>query len=717
MTVQTPLNQSSGQMELTPPETAHIQEEEVRTQISFWRGRIDSASKLPQYENFKKTKEAARAFYKGEIFTEAEKNNWEGDTVQANLFKRVVNFMTDSVMMQSPTIHVRSRNKSGTNPLSPQGADIIEKHLKYVFEEEDLRTEIRRIWKDAYFGNLSAAKIDFDRARGLWRAKWIAGLIVLDPDARGDVSRARWMAEMVVMPRYRVWQDQTFDPKVRQEIKGRFSNSSDGSSSYYSNDTGMPGKEDKDNEVLWYIYTKEGITPLKYGIDPDADRAAKGENSPNRLLVLCQGCDKWLLNTENPCPFLDDDEYNIAFLRLDETPGEFIGTALWDTLKAAVSSFNWAASYHMSDMRITAARAVGYDKNKIDDPSLLKSRKHQVNIPVDGPPKDVLSPLDKGQSDKTIFDSVMFFHDLVDKLSGIDEIARGEEGRTKTATESQILQQNSNITLRGPSAALDYFMNDVVRKIGLATLYYTPAFSIFPMDVPSVDPLLGIPLTDPLTGAPKTEKQFFTRQAVQMPVMDPMSGMPAVDPMTGQPAMQQQIQVIPAEGATQAVKGIDYFHGDEAATFWPVLPYDQIKSDVFFSIEAGSSRYERRQEKKQEVTELLNTLGLDLKEKGMHGELWELWNHYLDAFQIDDKSKVLPPKDQYIMLAQQAQMMMMQAEADAAANGEGGKGDKKGGKEKGITMGGDKESFSQDKNAGKTYPMNAMKGKDQSSGA
>ena len=671
------------QFDFSQAEMQQRQKESAKGEVSFWKERITSASKLPTYEQFKKSKEEAKTYFKGQIFTEAEKNNWEGDTVQANLFRRIVNFMVDAVFMQNPNIHVRSRNKSSLS-FSPKAAEVIEQHLKYVFEECDLRSEIRRIWKDAYFGNLSAAKIDFDRQRGLWRGKWVADLLILDPDARGDISRARWFAERVLMPRYRVWQDETFDVNVRNEIRSRYSA---GSSITYSepdyNSSTALTKERTDLEVIWYIYTKEGISPLKYGVNAEQDRQQIEGGSKNKLLIMCEGCDQWLAKIDDPTGFLDDDEFLYSILRLDELPGEFIGPALWEQTKAVVQAFNWAASYHMSDMRITAARTIAYNKNKIDDPVLaFKSRKHQVAIPCDGPPNDVVVPLDKGQADKTIFDSVTFFHNLLDRLTGIDEIARGEEGRTKTATESQILQQNSNISLRGPAAALDYFINDLIRKIGLATLYYTPAFSVVPAP-PQIDPMTGFPMP----------QQYLTRQVMAMPVMDQM-GVPALDPM-GQPAMQQTIQTIPAEGATGPIKGIDYFHGDEAAMNWPQIPYEQIKCDINFTIEAGSSRFEARQEKKQEVTEILNTLGLELANLGFHGERWELWNIYLDAFQITDRSKILPPKEIFIQQGMMMQQMMMQSQQQGKGN---------------------PDQFKQEKNAGTDFPMNSIGG-EQSSGA
>ena len=642
-------------------------------QIKFWEERIKSAAKLPQYVEFRKTKQEAKQFYKGDQISVEERAAWEGDTVQANLFRRTVNFMSETVYAQNPGIRVPPRRKMKTRwPDFENRVASVETHLKYIFEEENFDQLVRTVWKDSYFGNLAVAKIDFDQKRGLWRAKWVAGELICDPDAYGDLSRARWVAEKVELPRYRVWQDKTFDSEARKIIKSR---SNQGNISYSENLSGGFGDIDekssynRDVEILWYVYTKEGLDPI-FDIDPIS----------NRLLVIAENCDRWLLNVENPTPYLDDDEYPYVILRLDELPGEFIGPAMWKNIDSICKSFNWAASYHMNDMRKTATRPIAYDKERLDDPQLLRSRKHMIPIPVSGDPKTVISPVDLGQADKTIFDSVQFFSDLLDKIMGVENIARGEEGKTKTATESQILQANSNIIMRGSSRALDNFLNDLIRKIGLASLYYTPAFSV-------IEVSLG---------------QYMTKLPVQMPVVDPISQLPQIDPTTGQPVLQMQLQMVPVQ-SDGPVKGIDYFHGDEVAMSWPVqlnqnYNFEEIKSDLDFRIEAGSSRIEKRMEKKQTALELFNTVGQIYFQMGLFDQYYEILNRLISAFDIEDIDKLLPPKEKFV---QMSMMQMMQVAPPAGgANYPTGK----------------PEKFKESQNPGKTFPLEAGNSPNRSSG-
>ena len=635
----------AAQPQQAPEPDPQAQADLLKRYSSFWKERIQSAAKLSVYEKQTEDRKEAINFYKGEFFAKKETEEWEGDVVQANLFVRYINFLVDTVFSENPTFQFMVRQQT---PEYQAYVETISKHIRYVFEELDIKAEIKRILKDAQFSAISAAKINFDRQRGLWGAKWVAGQFICDPDAHGDLSRARWTAEKVVLPRYRVWQDEMFDPVAREELKAKLNTEPN-----YTDD-----KESKqsDNVTLWFIRTKEGVDPVQ-GTD----------TVKNRLLVVCDEYQSFLLNQENPTPYLDDDEVEYEVFRPDEVPGEFISPAPWRHVQSIVRAFNWAASYHSSDMRKTASKPIGYDKNKLDDPALLKSRKHRVSIPCDGDPKTIVTPMDVGQADKTIFDSVQFWSGMMDKVTGVDNIARGEEGKTKTATESQILQQNSNIALRGVASAFDKFLNGLVRKIALATVYYIPAWSV-------VQDQMG---------------NMWTKQPFQIPQFDPVTQMPM--------GMQMQVQYVPAPPGSEPVKGIDHFHGDEAALTWLQLPYDQIKCELTFRIEAGSTRAERKQDKQRQATELIQTYGVRIQMMGLFGEEWELWNQLLDCYEVD-KSKLLPPKDAWMMLGQQA-MMMQQMAAQQGPEG------KKPNKEKGNSA-----------TAGKDFPLTRQPGKDQSSG-
>lgn len=669
-------------LDIEPEEVTNRQDEEETRQVGFWKSRIQSAYGLDMFKKHRDTKEEAKKFYQGEFFAQKDLDAWSGDTVKANLLHRSINFMAEAAYAQHPNVRVTGR-KNSKYPDSVLWAENIQKHIEYVFEECKQDKEIKKTWKDSYFGNFSAAKINYDKKRGLFSSKWVAGDIIFDPDAHGDTRRARWWAERVEIPRYRVWQEESFDPKRRTELKKMGS----GSNIEYNNAVDGTKTVATDKEVVWYIISKEGIDPFN-----EMPRVV--------LLVLAENYDKWLLKQDNPYPYLDDDEIPYPVMQLDILPGEPIGVPYFKVVKSIVEAFNWAASYHMSDMRKTATRPIAYDKNKIDDPAVLNSRKQMMKIGVDGSPKDVLQALDIGQSDKTIFDSVQFFYNLLDQVTGIDEIARGEEGRTKTATESQILNQNSSVAMKGPQGALDEFLIDLVRMIGLASVYYIPAFSIIenpqfnPMAQPTqmVDPATGMPLFNNGTPMmqppdPMVTSKFLTKQVVQQPVLDPM-GMPGMDMATGQPMMQKVVQPIPAPDATGPVKGIDYFHGDDVAMNWPTIPFEEIKCEFVFKIEAGSSSQQKRFERNRVALELFKILGAEYRQLGLWDQFYELIAYLATTFDVPDLNKLLPPKAQFVQQAMNAQMMAMQQ-----------------GQENGPEKAKPGE-FSESKNEGKDFPVN-----------
>lgn len=629
------------QLDLSPDEIEKQRLERERKQVTFWKSRIKSASELEVYKELRKAKDEAKSFYSGKIFFGTDITNWEGDVVEANLFRRDVNFIINAIYSNNPHIRVTFKEKG-----SPASAKTIEKHLTYVWDECSLALEVKRAMKDAFFGNLATAKLDFDEDRQLFRAKWVAGEIIIDPDAWGDILRAKFIAEKVKMPRYRIWQNEQFNLKGRTEIQKKFATQSEID---YTNQIS------KDQSTLWYIFTNEGVEPLK-------------DNKGSRLLVYSEDYDGWLMNIENPCDFLNNDETIYSIMELDELPGDSVGPAPWKLVACIVKAFNWAASYHQSDMRKTAARYIGYDKNKLDDPNILRSRKHMVVVPIDGPVTDeVVKPLNIGAADKTIFESVNFWYNLNNQITGIDDIARGEEGKLKTATESQILQQNSNIALRGYMTAVDEFMNDMIKKIALASLRYIPAFSIFP----NPDQMSPI--------------KFLTKQVVQ-----------GVDPQTG-----SQIMVIPAQGAIKPVKGIDYFHSDEDAMNWPQMPYEDIKAEYSFSIEAGSTRADRRLEKQRTSMALLQTIGVEYKNLGAWDQYYEVINQVIQSFELPNSDKLLIPKELFIQLGMQMKQMQMMQGTQA----------QEGGAEKANPA-----MFTQNTNPGTPFPLSGRSGKDEGSG-
>lgn len=628
-------------------------------EIAFWAGRIKSVRDSARYTKYREDRGEAIDFYRGQMFKQEDVDNWGGDLVEANLFHRHVNFMTNAVYSKDPAIRASARRKLRKDPNAAEMSGSVETHLTYTFEELSLGGQIRRVWKDSYFGNIAAAKVVFDKKRGLWGFKRVWGEVVIDPHAHGDISQAQWVAEQVILPKYRVWQDAAFDPEARKELKGKHSGSVEGSVTTTDDDE----QEEKrsDCETLWYIYTREGVMPH---LNEDAEEHVK-------LLVMCEGLDQWLSVEDDPCPYLDHDEFPIFFCVVDEDPDDIYGVAPWRIAGSLCKAFNWSASYLMEDMRKTAMRPIGYDEDRVDDISALEKREHMPLIGTQGPPKECFAPIDMGSTDKTMYDTTLMYRDLLDKVTGVDEVARGEEGRTKTATESQLLNENSSITMRGPGLSLDEFIKEGVRRVGLASLYYIPAWSVYVNDAGFV----------------------VTRMPQQQPMMDQMLGGPMMDPETGQMQMEtiivevapeleeeqiEEFKVKPVPGGYMAgpdrkgdylIKGIDYFHDDETALSWPQIPFEQVKCDLQFQIEAGSTRASRRAEKQRTAQNLQALVGEEYKQAGLWDEYWEVLNTIIDSFELPDRDRFIPPKEEFVQNKLLEQKMMMQMGIPSSGQG------------------------------------------------
>lgn len=595
-----------------PPERDESQD------IAFWKQTVNRVYQTKPYVDHRRYREEALNFYNGQVFDKQEREELgERNPVVFNMFKKDVDHIVEAAYAQDPYARIRSKRRADM----AKAAVVLEDLVNYVWEETGLETTIKATFKDCVFGNLSGVKLVYDEKRQLWTLKGIRGDIIVDPCAYEDVREARWLAERCELPRHRVFQDKRYSLSAREKVKGRARR-------------GNAMDEGEDKVVVWYVYTHVGF-------DPNED----GESS--KLLVFAEDCDEFLLVEENPSPYIDLDEFPNVILRFDRTAKQFVTVPLWSQLKGPIKALNWTVICAIEVMRRVSCRPIGVDMGKIPDFDKLSWRKLMNIVPTQGPPADAVSIFNIGQSDDFLLKMFQFLMGVNDEQSGISDIARGQEGKTKTATESQLLQTNSAISIRGPSRDLDEFMQEAYRKLSLALLYYTPAFNIEQNPAHNPD--------DP------TSPQFITKAVVVTGQLDP-NGMPVMGP-DGQPVMVEQLQIVPAPQATEPRKGVEYFLGIEQAKDWPQIPFEEIKCELDFSIEAGSARAGKRFEEARIAEQQLASVGTELKSLGFWSEYYELLSRVIHAQGTKDPDLILPPKDKFIAGVQHMQQMAQAAQA------------------------------------------------------
>lgn len=628
-------------------------------EINLWKHRIRSRLESTDYVEWEKAKSSAKEFYAGRLADKGFVDEWQGDVVELNMWRRILVYFVDALYSNNPNFVTRPRQGVKSSQ-ALKNASAVEAQIKYVWDETEMDDETRRTLKDAYFGNVSGAKWVWDQERELPTLRWIVGKIIVDPEAHGSLNRANWVAEECTMSVMRILQDGSIPVEKRQRYAQQLG---------IDPSSAVPAMLDRQKKV-YYVISREGANPVS------ELEVFTGQKRPKKkLLVFVEDSFEYLYEAEDPYPWLNDDEYPIALLRIDEQPGEFIGSPMWSMLQSMISSLNWLMSYHLTDMRKKATDLIGVNKNIIKNPKSLGSKAHMDIVECDGDPRVATAPLDIGKTRQgTTLESANAVMTWLDRLAGTSEIVRGESSGRKTAEEARYLQQNSSLILKGPGVSLDKFIGTCVRYLGLSSLHYLPQFSRFIGVDGSIMTRVVQQGIDPMSGQP-------VQQIVEAPV-DPSEakGLGAVEfkddfgksygfrDRGTQVSMGPMGPVFQHQQAGKVVKrGVDRL-GDDVAVNWPTGPLEEIKRDLVFTFEAGSTRAEWRYDQQQAAFALLQTLGPIYQQAGFADQLYELLLVITKSSPLPDTDRLIPDREQFVstfmgMMQAQQQAQQMQAAA------------------------------------------------------
>jgi len=634
--------------------------QDERAEVAFWRGRIERRKQQKDFTEWESIKKQAREFYKGNLLEQADRADWGGDTVELNMWRRIYSFFVDAVFSTNPNISVRPAvGRSDERTLA--AASSVQSFLEYVWREKKQKQECKRALKDAWFGNISSAKMDFDSARGLWAFRWMPGLLIVDEQCHGDLSRAMWIAEEISMPIIRILRDDTFPRERRARLAERW-----GSSVSRLGDGGLDS-----SKKLYYVYTREGSNPpgvineLLGGGSLGGNRPEAGETALKKLMVICEDFDEFLYEADNPCPYLDEDEYPVSIIHIEELPGDWYGSPPWKALQAMINALNWLMTYHIQDMKKKATDIILVNKQIVKNPNKLVSDAHMTIEPVDGDPNAASARLNIGKGDMTALASAEQIMNWLDRISGFNEISRGESTGRKTAEEARYLQQNSSLVSKGPTQALDQFIEEVLRQIALASIYYIPQWSRKIGPDGSVVTSQVQDVQNPLTGAvdqvpgnvdPDEARSLgaevitgFEQYGLKMPGTEI-----SADPITGIPSFSH-----PNAGITIR-RGTDFFCGPGVASGWPTQKLDDVKRDLLMSFESGSTRADFRYDQQQAAMGAMQLLGGIYTQNGFGEQMYELILSYTRSLPLSGTDKLVPPREMFVQAIRQAAMAQQQ---------------------------------------------------------
>lgn len=645
------------------PEEPAAPTRDIAGEIKFWLGRIKARLDSEDYKEWSQTKTDAKNYYKGKLISDKDAADWGGDTVELNMWRRTLIYFVDALFSQNPNFVVRPRpGRDDDQTLA--GAAAVEDFIRYLWTEMDVDDEARRTLKDAYIGNVAVAKWDWDAGRSLPRVRWMAGVLVVDPEAHGALNRAKWVAEEVSMTVLNILQDESFPLERRQAYAARLGITT----------ADLGSKVFEKQKKVYHVHTREGCNPVA---SLDVLGGGKAYGSKNKLFTVVEDWDELLNEADDPYPWLDSDEFPFALLRIDELPGEFIGSPIWQLLHSMVNALNWLMSYHLTDMKKKATDLIGVNKNIIKNPAQLTTRSHMEVVECDGDPKMAVAPLNIGKGDMTSLQGAQAVMEWLDRIAGTSEIVRGEASTRKTAEEARYLQENSSLVLKGPGLAFDSFLESCVRLLGLSSLFYIPAFSstVGPdgqvmtkakgvVQQPSVDPASGQQVMQPVEvlqdqpvppeeaqslGAVKWADDFGNDFGMRLP--DTQASMGPMGPVLQHPSPGKVLR-----------KGVDFFVGPNSASAWPQMPLEDVKRDMLLTFEAGSTRAGWRLDQQQAAKALLDVLGPLYQQAGFADQLYELILLMAKSSPLPDTHRLVPPRAVFVQTFQ----AMMQAQQMAA---------------------------------------------------
>jgi hypothetical protein len=672
-------------------------------QVIFWRKRCERREGAEDFKEYLTYRDEARKIYKGDLLDSSDIKSWksasgDGIVVQVNLLRRILCFYLDAIFSSNPNINVRPR-AGRSNEQTLANASSVEAVLKYLWEETKQSEETLRTLKDAWLSGMAASQLVHDPHRDLWKMQWLACALIVDPECHGDIRRARWYAFKYKRPAVSILRDTAYPEDKRARLYEQWS------AAFSKSPEGVDV-----TKTVYEVHSREGIDPLAAirSLGGEAEAApAEGEGESEQVVkfVIAEGFNEFLLTVPKPCPYLDDDEANVAVLCLDEMPGEWFAPPVWKMLKGLVEAINWLVSFHTTAMKKRALTVVLTNDAiwKGGDAKLSGSSCFQAH-PVNGDPKQAASVLSLADSQMVDLAAAEQLLKWLERISGFNEVARGESGGRKTATEADNLQRNTSLVTKGANRQFDGFLKESLRLMGLAALYYMPAFSrtVGPDGQVMTQQAVQMPMMPP----PGMEQQAPPEQQVGMPGQPPQQQMQTVmQPIPVDPEEAQQLGAVPfpdgilrmpdtqvtetepsfdemgslIPGVPQFVhpspgkmlrRGVDYYCGQEVATGWPIQAgynLDDVKRDLLLTFEAGSTRADYRHDQQQTATNAIQLLGGIYQQTGSWDQVYELLVIYTQSLGLDDAERLVPPRQQFVMGMQQS---MMAAQQQQQAEGE-----------------------------------------------
>lgn len=519
---------------------------------------------------------------------ETAKYNWDGLTVQANLYQRDIDILRATLYAGLPKISIRSTLR---DPEMSAAAEAFQALLNKVWVETRFRRDVDYVVAQALFGNVGYMRLEFDPHRQIPVMRWVDGQVIYDQHAKGDPRRGLWCAEVFNLSFIDVYNNEAFPADrreaLREQLQGR---------------TKEGEQFDMETQVeVAYVWSKKGAEPW---------RQLEGR----KLIVLCKDLDEPLLIEDWAWPFIDLDRFPVYRLMFNKIPGSDYGVTMYNKLRASIHHYNWAASFSMEDAKKSATGKIFYDRTRISDPSKIFNGKHKEGVECTGNPNEVMAKVDLGSGSTVALSTFQLAKQIHDEQSGINDVARGDSlGERTTAEEVRTRSRSSSTVFKLYTDAIDDFLDEVVSDHMAALIYFVPQWDRVVLENTIVQTVFN--------------GQMWEQYPIEL---DEAAGL--ASPM-GLPDFYVMRP------------GVNSWIGVNHALAWKDYDIEQLKRDFAFSVQVGSTHADYAIEKQRNVLAAYQTLSPLYMQIGAGEQVYELAKAFVESMMPDDPGRFIPPRE------------------------------------------------------------------------
>ena len=404
-----------------------------------------------------------------ELFRDGEFK--EGTGASANHTFSDVTLLMAALYAQNPSIEIETRYNQDSgwfNALVPgryksgdEAADayaqLLEHVLTYAYDETQAGVQNNAALFEAIVQGMGVTKISFDPQRQLPRLDSLRrDELFVDPAARFDITQARYLVQTVTQP---IAHAQQFFDTIGAGIKVE--------GNYRAiDDMGLLAHMAKEN------YPQQD--------EPDLFRYFEiWDKDSGQVLYRHWNKEEWIFQRDWPY-LLDHDDFPYSLL-IFNTQYTQVNDAFSDlhVINGLRATYERIVEFYRRHVQRSIANKVVYDKSVFGENVADLTDAHDmkfIGVQLAGRNiQDVIQKVSFTENSAAVIELANSVKSIKDQISGIDNVRRGVEGKDKTATEAQLIDEYAKNRFSRRQQIIDAWLRNQVRKCAQIAVILTPS--------------------------------------------------------------------------------------------------------------------------------------------------------------------------------------------------------------------------------------------------